>query len=146
MFVAADQARTVNGFYNSLSATRNYAVCAKTLDTFHVEGNICVQDTNNFDVFNSGIVEHSGVGNGVYTCYLDRIPKSTSLKLTIADKTKYELVLGFDYEPFTYDHGHGIGFRVGKTEYRIDCGGKADSVSIGREMTFLMRLQLRATL
>ncbi len=130
VFVATDRAHTAHNFTKELHDVRDYAVYGKTLNTFHVEGNVAADSVNVLDVFNSNVAQKGTNGNGVYTCYLGNVPDSTTIKLDIYGDTEYELVLGFDFTPDTYDNGHGLCFKVGGVEYRIECGGKTDKVKL----------------
>ncbi|MCM1166162.1 MAG: hypothetical protein NC299_07155 [Lachnospiraceae bacterium] len=134
VFVATEHAHTAHNFTKELHEVRNYGVFTKTLNSPHTEANVAADSTGSLDVFNSNMASKGTNGNGVYTCYLGSVPTdTTTIKLTIAEDTEYELVLGFDFTPdYTLDNGHKMGFWHGGVLYEVECGGKTDKVKLTR--------------
>ncbi|MCH5208007.1 MAG: hypothetical protein J1F04_03910, partial [Oscillospiraceae bacterium] len=129
VYVASEEASGVANLNNSLAGLKGFAAYTKDLNMYgiHVEGNICAENVNKFDVFNTNVadnfVKNNVDGFDVYTCYIAQPPQSDSdmVKIHMYEGTSYELVLGFDYEEFHFDNGNKIGFRAGGKEYKIEC-------------------------
>ncbi len=139
VYIANESSPEMRSFQNVLSETRNYGVFAENFNMNtngnHVEANVCAKKIRNVDAQYDNILAHSPdkAADAKLTWYLGAPPESTDIRLTVNSDKKYELVLGFAFEEISYDNGHGIGFKADGKEYHIECGGKAENVSIVRE-------------
>ncbi|MCH5203236.1 MAG: hypothetical protein J1F03_00740, partial [Oscillospiraceae bacterium] len=132
VYIASEEASAVKGLNNSLSGLKGFAAYTKDLNMYgiHVEGNICAETVNKFDVFNTNVadnfVKNNVDGFDVYTCYIAQPPQDGGdiIKVHMYEGTSYELVLGFDFEERFFDNGNQLGFSAGGKDYKIECEDK----------------------
>ena len=140
VYIASEDASAVADFNNELSGYKGFAAYTKDLNMYgiHVEGNICAEKVNKFDVFNTNVAanfERNGVeAPSVYTCYIAELPQDgdSTIKLGVYEGTTYDLVFGFDFEIVEGGDASKITFNAGGRDYIIDCQGHPEKVSIRR--------------
>ena len=140
VYIASEDASAVADFNNELSGYKGFAAYTKDLNMYgiHVEGNICAEKVNKFDVYNTNVAanfERNGIeAPSVYTCYIAELPQEgdSTIKLGIYEGTSYDLVFGFDFEIVEGGDASKITFNAGGRDYIIDCQGHPEKVSIRR--------------
>ena len=99
-YLLTGNSSTASSLLDKLNAIKDYAIYSNTINTGnHIEGNVCTNSVNNFDLFNTNVAQHqtNQDGSNSYICYVDSFEQLTGdTKLGVYDGTTYEIVLGFE--------------------------------------------------
>ena len=121
VFVATRQAKALKEYYDALNEVKDFGLYARTASINHIEGNACFGSTGAVNQDYNRVHSMQTIKSGRYVVYLDSAEDlgDAVLKMSnLPSGTKYELVLGFDYTPITFNNN--VGFEVGGKRYYIE--------------------------
>ncbi|MGN1108319.1 MAG: hypothetical protein ACI4RK_02955, partial [Oscillospiraceae bacterium] len=147
VFTATNKSQAVADYYKALNDIKDFGLYAKTVSSNHLEANSAVGKINSVEQNYTNVVAYGSNMGGNFVTYFDSAPtQGTTIKFAnLASDTKFELVLGFDFELSYTDNGNRVGFKAGGVQYEI-LDIKAENITIRRATPEEQKYNITGTL